>query len=168
MKKIATLFLTLMMVFALSLAVADETPMVAVEDLYEGVWVQFEDGFELYLPADWYEMELNEEWYAQGIFYAAGTEDFSQSCTLAWQPLETECTLEEALVAFESDYPGATIVEANGVQMLLFVDMESNLLNFIALDGTEPGYYLFAFSPANDEDFQVLAALIASTIRNIE
>lgn len=168
MKKIAALFLTLMMVFALSFAIAQETPMIAIEDLYDGVWVQFEDGFELYLPADWYEMELSEEWYAQGIFYAAGTEDFSQSVTLAWQPLEAECTLEEAQVEFEGEYPGATIVEANGVQMLLFVDMESNLLNFIALDGTEPGYYLFAFSPVDDEDFQLLAALIASTIRNIE
>ena len=40
-------------------------------------------------------------------------------------------------------------------------------LNFIALDAAEPGYYMFVFTPGSDADYQVVAALIASSIRNI-
>lgn len=169
MKKVLAWLLSLMMILGMAGAVAEtQTPVVAIEDLFEGVWVQFEDGFELYLPADWYEIEVSEEWNAKGIFYAAGTEDFSHSCSLAWQPMEAEYTLEQLQAELVSIYPDASVVEVNGVGIIPFVDAENNLLNVVALDAAEPGYYLFSFYPANDEDFQVLASLIASTIRNIE
>ena len=51
MKKLLALVLCLMMACTLSAAVAEDA---AREDLFEGAWVQFEDGFEFYLPAGWY------------------------------------------------------------------------------------------------------------------
>ena len=48
MKKFLALILCLMMA-CMSIAVAEET---AIEDQYDGSWVQFEDGFEIYLPND--------------------------------------------------------------------------------------------------------------------
>ena len=39
---------------------------------YKGVWVPFDDGFQLYLPADWNTYELSEEEINQGLLYAAG------------------------------------------------------------------------------------------------
>lgn len=163
MKKILALILCLLM--ALSLTAVAETPAVAIEDLYEGAWVKFEDGFELYLPAGWYEHECTEEMNAKGIFYMAGTEDLSYSCTLSWQPLEKDCTIAELQAELVSVYPNANVVEVNGVGLVAWADAETNMLICVALDATEPGFYMFAFSPADDEDFQVLASLIASTIR---
>jgi len=168
MKKILALVLSLMMIFALTTAVAEQTPVVAIEDLFEGVWVQFEDGFEFYLPADWYQAELTEEMNAKGIFYAAGTADFSYYCMLGWRPLAAEYTVEQLQAELVVGYPDAAVVEVNGVGLVAYVDAENNLLNCIALDATEPGYYMFVFSPADDPDFQTLAALIASTIRNVQ
>ena len=176
MKKFLALVLCLMMACTLCAAVAesadvDESSDVAessdMEELFDGAWVQFEDGFELYLPADWVEFETTEEMNAKGIFFIAGTEDMSYSCTLAWQPLEAECTLEELQPTMAAKYPDAEVVEVNGVGLIAYTDAENNLLNCVAMDAAEPGFYLFAFSPADDEDFQNLAGLIAASIRNM-
>ena len=163
MKKFLALILCLMMA-CVSIAVAEE---VAIEDLYDGSWVQFEDGFEIYLPNDWYSFECTEEMNAQGIFYVAGTEDMSYSCTLAWKALESEISIEDLQAQMVEVYPDAQVVEVNGVGLITYVDSANNLLNCVAMDAAEPGFYLFAFSPADDADFQMLATAIASSIRNI-
>ena len=163
MKKFLALILCLMMA-CVSIAVAEET---AIEDLYDGSWVQFEDGFEIYLPNDWYSFECTEEMNAQGIFYVAGTEDMSYSCTLAWKALESEISIEDLQAQMVQVYPDAQVVEVNGVGLITYVDSANNLLNCVAMDAAEPGFYLFAFSPADDADFQMVAAAIASSIRNI-
>ena len=163
MKKFLALVLCLMMA-CVSIAVAEET---AIEDLYDGSWVQFEDGFEIYLPNDWYSFECTEEMNAQGIFYVAGTEDMSYSCTLAWKALESEISIEDLQAQMVEVYPDAQVVEVNGVGLITYVDSANNLLNCVAMDAAEPGFYLFAVSPADDADFQMLATAIASSIRNI-
>ena len=162
MKKFLALILCLMMA-CVSIAVAEE---VAIEDLYDGSWVQFEDGFEIYLPNDWYSFECTEEMNAQGIFYVAGTEDMSYSCTLAWKALDAELSIEDLQAQMVQTYPDAEVVEVNGVGLITYVDSANNLLNCVAMDAAEPGFYLFAFSPADDADFQMVASAIASSIRN--
>ena len=165
MKKILALVLCLMMALSLTSALA-EAPLTLAEQSYEGVWVQFEDGFEIYLPAEWVEYELTEEANAMGMFYCAGSEDGAYLCTLGWQPLEVEATIEEVQALFVQNYPTATLTEVNGISMVYYLDEANNTLNFLALDGAEPGIYIFVFTPADDADYQVVAALIASTIRN--
>ena len=162
MKKFLALVLCLMMACA-SVAFAEE---IAIEDLYDGSWVQFEDGFEIYLPNDWYSFECTEEMNAQGIFYVAGTEDMSYSCTLAWKALDAEISIEDLQAQMVQTYPDAEVVEVNGVALITYVDSANNLLNCVAMDAAEPGFYLFAFSPADDADFQMVASAIASSIRN--
>lgn len=164
MKKVLAFILCLLMALSLCCASA-ETMTHPCEALYEGAWVQFEDGFELYLPAEWYEYPCTEEMNAQGIFYMAGTEDFSYSCTLGWTPLEADCTIEELHAEMITVYPEAQVMEVNDVGLVCYYDAANNLVNYLALDAAEPGVYLFAFSPADDEVFVVQSALIASTIR---
>lgn len=165
MKKVLALVLCLMAALSLGF-VSAETAVHPAEVLYDGVWVQFEDGFEIYLPAEWYAFECTEEMNASGIFYMAGTEDLSYSCTLAWIPLEAACTIEELHAEALKDHPEAKLMDVNGVGLIFYVDAVNGLLNYVALDAAEPGAYLFAFSPANDEVFLVQSAIIASTIRN--
>lgn len=163
MKKLLAAALCLTMALCMTAAVCAE----GVESLFDGTWVQFEDGFEIYLPSDWYEFECTEEMNAQGIFYMAGTEDMSYSCTMAWQALEEDCTVEAFHAELVTAYPGAELVEVNGIAVIVYADLENDLLNCIALDASEPGFYMFAFSPADDEDFQNLAAAITASIRNL-
>ena len=163
MKKLLAVALCLLLAVLMTGVAAAE----AVEQAFDGTWVQFEDGFELYLPSDWHSFECTEEMNAQGIFFLAGTEDLARSCTLAWQPLEEDCTVEAFHAELVTAYPDAEIVQVNGVALIAYADAENNLLNCIALDANEPGFYMFAFSPADDEDFVSLAVLIASSIRNM-
>lgn len=164
MKRVFAFVLCLMMLLSMSLASA-ETAAHPAESIYEGAWVKFEDGFEIYLPAGWYEYPCTTEMNAQGIFYMAGTEDMSYSCTLAWAALEADCSIEELHAAMCEDYPNAQVMDVNGVGLVCYEDAENGLLNYIALDATEPGMYMFAFSPADDAVFNAQSAIIASTIR---
>lgn len=141
MKKLLSVTLCLLLAVLMTAVAAAE----AVEGMFDGTWVQFEDGFEIYLPSDWYEFE----------------------CTMAWQALEEDCTAEELHAELVTAYPGAELVEVNGIAVIVYADLENNLLNCIALDASEPGFYMFAFSPADDEDFQDLAAAITASIRNL-
>lgn len=168
MKKLFALFLCLMMAFSMTAAaVAETADSAAVELLYEGSWVQFEDGFEVYLPVDWVPYEVDEEMLLSGIAYAAGYEDGSMLMTVGWLALEQDMTIEEAQAALAVNDPDAAIVEVNGVGLIGYLDAENNTMNCVALDGTEPGAYVFSFFPGDDEDVQTLAALIATSIRNI-
>ena len=163
MRKILALVLCLLMALSLSSAVAETA---APEEMFDGVWVQFEDGFEFYIPANWVQFECTEEMLAGGIFFMAGTEDGSYLCTVSWRALEQEATIEQALEGLSTVYPDAAIYEVNGVNIITYVDAESNLLNCVALDAAEPGLYIFNFYPAEDEEFQLLASAITASIRN--
>ena len=167
MKKIFALVLCLMMAFTCT-AVAEETGVLVAEALFDGVWVQFEEGFEFYIPSDWYEItDVPQELIDMGFCYAACTEDMAYNLTLEWHPLSETDTLETVLESALATFDVAEIVEVNGVQMVTYVNPENDQRIFVALDAAEPGMYCFVFTPASDPDFQVLAALIASTIRNI-
>ena len=166
MKKLLALLLCLLMGFSMTSAFAAEP--VGAELLYEGVWVPFEDGFEFYLPADWVSYEVDEEMLLSGIAYIAGPEDGSMLATVGWMALEQDMTIEEAQAVLAVNYPDAAIVEVNGVGLIGYLDAANDTMNCVALDNTEPGAYIFSFTPGSNEDVQTLGALIASSIRNIQ
>ena len=164
MKKLLALVMALMMLLC-SAAVAEE---VAYEELFDGTWVQFEEGFELYLPSDWLVLESTEEELAAGIAFTVCSPDEAYYMALAWSGLEAELTIEELQAALvEAGYP-VEPVEVNGIGLLVIADADNNTLSFIGMDAAEPGYYTFIFTPMNDENLQVLASVIASSLRNIQ
>lgn len=160
MKKFFALMLTLLMLLMAGTAMA-EAP-------FEGVWVQFEDGFEIMLPADWLEIELQEEWIAGGIFYAACSPDGANTVQLAWTPLAAEMTIQEVCAELAAADPEAEVIEFNGIEFVSLADVENDMFCMAALDGAEPGLYMFWFTPNSDEAFVDTAVAIAGSIRNIE
>jgi len=62
-------------------------------------------------------------------------------------------------------HPEAQVMDVSGVGLVFYLDDENGLLNYIALDATEPGMYMFAFSPADDPVFRAQAGLIVATLR---
>ena len=108
--------LVLMMLVLLCSSAMAEAP-------FEGVWVQFEDGFEVLLPADWYEIEATEDMLASGIFYAACSPDGANTVQMSWSELDAAMTAQEIRAALDTEYPGATVVEFNGIE---FVDFNAD------------------------------------------
>ena len=90
MKKIFALMLVLLTLMMAGSAMAELQTAP-----FEGVWVQFEDGFEILLPANWLEIEVTEEMTAGGVFYVACSEDGANTVQLAWAALETDMTAQE-------------------------------------------------------------------------
>ena len=159
MKKFFVLLLTMVMLLC-STAMA-EAP-------FEGVWVQFEDGFEALLPADWYEIEATEDMLASGIFYAACSPDGANTVQISWSELEAALTAQEIRSALDTEYPGATVIEFNGIEFVTFSDTVNDIFGMAALDGVDLGMYTFWFTPNSDEAFVETAVAIATSIRNIE
>lgn len=162
MKKILALVLALVMMLGCVPAMAQ-----SIEDLYDGVWVQFDGGFEVYMPSDWLQMELTEEDIAEGYFYGACSADQSVLMMMAWAPLEAQLTLEQLHEILSANYP-AKMLTVNGIGLICMADHENGTVTFVGLDGVDLGYYSFLFAPVADEDTKTFAALIASSLRNLQ
>ena len=87
-KKMLTLFLAGVMTAGLSVFTFaeaetetpnDEVLEVTMEmmdpDLYEGTWVPFEAGFDLYLPTDWNVLDLTEDNIDDGIIFMVSPQE---------------------------------------------------------------------------------------------
>lgn len=162
MKKILALALVMLMVLGCVPAMAE-----SFESLYDGVWVQFDGGFEVYMPSDWLEVPLTEEDLADGYFYSACSADQSVLMMMAWAPLEQALTLEELHAAVAASNP-AQIMTVNGIGLVCAADAENNTLYFMGLDAVDLGYYTFLFAPVSDDETKAYASLIAASLRNLQ
>ena len=157
MKKILALFLMLTVML---------TGAALAEDGYD--WYQYDDGFEIMIPSDWDQYEVPEDAAAEGIFDIFASADGAFVVQVAWTALEAEVTMQELLPAYVEAYPDAEVIEINGIEFLGFTDVENESMCICALDGAEPGLYMFVFiGIASDEDVTI-ATNIATSIRNIE
>ena len=99
MKKWFALALALVTMMMGSLALAEEVPAAdpaqdaaALEELKaEGQLIQGES-FEFYIPADWTDVELNDEQAAEGYVYAACSADEAQGLVVVWKELDAAQT----------------------------------------------------------------------------
>ena len=159
MKKFFVLLLTMAMLL---------TGAALAEAPFEGVWVQFDAGFEVLMPGEWLEMEVTEEMLAGGIFYAACSPDGANTVQMSWAALGAPMTIQEIQAALNEVYPGAEVVEFNGIEFVSCSDVEADIFSLTALDGVDLGMYTFWFTPDSDEAFVDTAVAIATSIRNIE
>ena len=161
MKKWLTLIAALVMLMAC-------IPAMAENALFEGTWVQFEGGFELYRPADWVEFEVTEAEKTQGIIYTAGSEDETRLMQLGWFALPQTVTIDQMQAVLMQSFVLVEKVSVNGIELLCAGDGDIDSLMFIALSEGEPGYYMFVFTPMSDTVLQGYAAAIAGSLRAIE
>ena len=154
--------------FALALVLVSLFSCAAMAEAVELVPVTFEDGFQISLPGDWLELELDEETMAQGIFYAACSTDGANTVQISWSGLDAAMTIEEVQADLATAYPDAQIAELNGIAFVGFTDTANDLFGFVALDAAEPGLYTFWFTPASDADFLTTTSYIVASICNVE
>lgn len=159
MKKFLALLLLVMMMMV---------GCAAAEAPFDGVWVQFEDGFEILMPSDWLEIEVTDEMIAGGVFYAACSPDGANTVQMSWSPLDEAMTAQQIQAALATQYPDAEVLEVNGIEFIAFSDEVNDLFGMAALDGVDLGMYIFWFTPNSDAAFADTAAVIATSIRNIE
>ena len=86
---------------------------------YEGTWVPFEDGFQLYLPSAWNTYELTEDQVNQGVLYLAGDtsgEDTAPAVSVVWAYSDGAETINDLATAIrQGGYQVDDLVSINGI-----------------------------------------------------
>ncbi len=164
MKKLISGVLIVLLVLTASAAFA-EAAAAPENAAFEGTWVQFEDGFEIYLPSDWIVSDVTDELKAAGIFYAVASPDGAHSMQVAWSEDAGAATAEEIKTQLEAVYSGVELLNINGIDFVSYDNTENDCTGIIAL-GQNGDMFLFNFYPASDESFAPTALTIATSIRN--
>lgn len=86
---------------------------------YEGTWVPFEDGFQLYLPSAWNTYELTENQVNQGVLYLAGDAsgaDTAPAVSVVWAYSDGAETINDLATAIrQGGYQVDDLVSINGI-----------------------------------------------------
>lgn len=169
MKKLISLFLCmLMLVSGVVFAEEDVAGPATVEEAFEGVWVELEEGFQLYLPAEWLELEVTDEQAESGVIYSAASEDGALTFQLSWSALETETTIDDLRSELAVDYADAEIVATENATLVRYTDTENDMNVYVMLDEADAGIYRLSFCPASDEELSKTAEWIAASISPVE
>lgn len=86
---------------------------------YEGTWVPFEDGFQLYLPSAWNTYELTEDQVNQGVLYLAGDDsgaDTAPAVSVVWAYSDGAETINDLATAIrQGGYQVDDLISINGI-----------------------------------------------------
>ena len=175
MKKVLSLVLAAVMLFALSSAAfaADvelecvELNYDAIEEVpYEGDWFTVCEAFDMYLPVDWHEIELTEEDNENGVImiYCDEAEEHIVSVGFisADQIDSSITTLDEMAEVYMEDYDDVTMYSLNGIPAFGYTDEEEDAF-YLYLPDDEGNVYMIVFYPVSDEEFiDWIVTMIAS------
>lgn len=147
MKKLAAILLTLILVLVLCSAALAET--IEIDTSYDGVLFNYEDiNMQIKIPAQWFQVELTEEYLAEGFFDAFATEEGG---VLMLNLLEA--TVEEILAEIETNdsIQDPEIITINDIEALTYVDADTMLYGTIIpfADGSKS--VMLIMGPADDD-----------------
>ena len=175
MKKMLAMLLAVLTLCFGAAAMAESVPeadaaaeQAALTDLTaEGQLIEA-DGFQFYIPADWEQLELDDDDIAAGYVFAASSANEENGLVITYSALDAAMTAEELQAALVEVYPTATVQDLNGTSVVAFHDAEEDVLGIVVLDTVDPGYYIFQFIPASDADFVAVADAIASSYTAVQ
>lgn len=92
------------------------------EPAYEGAWLSFDGGFDLYLPSDWDVLEISEEDAAKDVvFQAVAADESGNNVAVSASEVGTECTLEAIAADLETaGFSDVTLMIINGIPAVSF------------------------------------------------
>lgn len=127
-----------------------DVPVGGAIDGYAGAWVNFEDGFRLYLPEDWLYYDITDEQAQAGVFYRAGGSVPGGGATMA--------LAVSYAPAGELDGPGAlaaaleraggsdvALEDLNGIDAVTFEREAENYRGAAFFHPLYPGYVLSVY-----------------------
>lgn len=122
--------------------IAEDDKVIFTESMapYDGVWEQFEDGFQLFLPADWLRYDPTDIAKEAGCFYQAGSPDAQYKKTAPYINVnigevdgvyETLEDLAEDMRA--EDYEASLITDINGIECLCYSYYEEDVIDMAGI-----------------------------------
>jgi len=178
MKRTFAILLTLMMLFSVTAyAESTGTQAASIQQItfdetsapYEGGWLTFDDdGFMLYIPSDWVDVDVTDEMLDAGTYYAASSADGAWGMTVSYSQ-DAGATSNDDLAAQLTDagYENVTQLNVNGIDIVGYDITEQNVSGVAFLD-SEGALYVISFTPADDEAFAVIGQTIIMSLSPME
>ena len=131
------------------------------EQAYEGSWLSFEAGFDLYVPSDWDVVELKDEDKEQGIVFSAKAADDS-GVNMVVMANEVGTDYDDDKLVAEFTDAGYTEIEKDSINTIKGVSFETeSTYGFAFLDGQ--GYmYNIQVAPKGDDTLPIAQTLLIS------
>ncbi|MDD2958003.1 MAG: hypothetical protein PHE06_14045 [Lachnospiraceae bacterium] len=134
---------------------------------FEGTWVPFEAGFQLYIPSDWSMLEISEENAAQGLMFQAGNEDGQNIAVTATEVTDAE-TLEEIQAQLATVYTSVEIADFNDIGVVTYVSEEDGVIGIAFMDTDGIMYTANAGPVSEDTESQNIAYDMLTSLSLLE
>ena len=82
-------YLAFVLIFS-ALCMGCFSAVLAQEEDSNGIWVQIQDGMEIFLPDQWLILDVTDEMKAEGIFYAVSSPDGTRTAHFTRDPASTD------------------------------------------------------------------------------
>lgn len=161
----AAMMVTPVTVFADETEAPDEVYQFSYEDIdesvYDGTWVTFVQGFDMYLPIDWNVLDVSSIDGAEdaGVTFMAqapeaNADGVNWTVAVATIPDVTVDSLEQIYDELSKDdsMSGLAYGDLNGIGAVSY-SIESQNVEGVAFADDEGIMYTVSFSPMNDDDF---------------
>lgn len=129
---------------------------------FAGTWVEFDDGFKLYLPSEWNRYEPTEEASAAGTLYIAG--DGETFIIVNWAYDDSVSTMDDVLDAMlaEGGYASEGMLDINGIRCLAFSGDGGELSGVAFLHSEYPNYAFAVVAEPMTGNEDTLNAILCS------
>ena len=128
---------------------------------YEGSWLSFEAGFDLYVPSDWDVVELKDEDKEQGIVFSAKAADDS-GINMVVMANEVGTDYDDDKLVAEFTDAGYTEIEKDSINTIKGVSFETeSTYGFAFLDG-QGSMYNIQVAPKGDDTVPIAQTLLIS------
>ena len=138
---------------------------------YEGTWVQFQDGFRIYLPDDWSVFSLTDEQKNANILYYAGDDSGTENAPYVlvnWIESNGISTIDELAEAIEaSGYTVDEKVLLNGIESVTYMSESLDTVGVMFFHPYSKDY-LFAFVTGEYGSNVELQTMVLSSLSPIE
>jgi len=166
MKKIISLLCAALLLLSLSGAASADSTEIRVfdsnmmeEGLYEGVWVGLNHLFQVYVPADFIDVDLTTGEWDDSIFYVCCDESGTYYMTVQYKTAEElggEPEYSDLLAGLNDNGYDAEFIQLNDLYAVTYYDSENDAqIVMILTDVYE--LYTIVFFPAMDETYQSVA-----------
>ena len=135
------------------------------EAAYEGTWLSFEPGFDLYVPSNWDVLEISDEDAADGVMFQAQDPDSEEGVNMVVTATDvgTEYDLHSMADELATEYEDVEKVCINGLYAVSFETESTYGIAF--LEDAEGMMYNVQIGPKSDDIQPIAETLFVSLIK---
>ena len=133
---------------------------------YEGTWVPFQDGFQLYLPSAWNTYELTEDQVNQGVLYLAGDTSGSETApalSVVWGNSNGAETINDLATAIrQGGYQVDGLVSINGIPCVSYRLEDSDCSAIMFFHPTNKDYVFCVTATQYSANVDMICSILTS------